>query len=99
MPMIDSIIFVIFSMKCTCEQKFINCLQAVNSMVSNTLGYIYFGATKQCMALGHPIVNCKTYMDGTFRRRCIRYKIDKTKPKIWQLYDMPFYTTNAKKPK
>ncbi|XP_005176978.2 phospholipase A2 [Musca domestica] len=87
-------------MKCSCEQKFINCLQAVNSMVSNTLGHIYFGATKQCVEYGFPIVNCKQYMEGTFRKRCIRYKINKKRPQIWQLYDIPFYTTSSvNKPK
>uniref|UniRef100_A0A1I8NWJ7 Phospholipase A2 n=1 Tax=Stomoxys calcitrans TaxID=35570 RepID=A0A1I8NWJ7_STOCA len=86
-------------LKCSCEQKFLNCLQAVNSAISNTLGHIYFGATKQCLGQGHPIVSCKQYMEGTFRKRCIRYKIDVNRPLIWQLYDIPFYTTNSNKPK
>ncbi|XP_075169876.1 secretory Phospholipase A2 [Haematobia irritans] len=82
-------------MKCSCEQTFLNCLQAVNSAISNTLGHIYFGATHRCVAFGHPIVSCKKYMEGTFRKRCIRYKIDVHKPPVWQLYDIPFYTTNG----
>ncbi|KAM7343692.1 phospholipase A2-like [Cochliomyia hominivorax] len=79
-------------LQCSCEQKFINCLQAVNNMISNTLGHIYYSARHFCLAEGYPIKSCKQYQEGTIRKRCIRYKVDKTKSKIWQLYDMPFYT-------
>lgn len=83
-------------LKCSCEQKFINCLQAVNSVISNTLGHIYYSARGKCLALGHPIMSCKQYQEGTFRKRCIRYNIDKRRSQVWQLYDMPFYTTVSK---
>ncbi|XP_037814892.1 phospholipase A2 [Lucilia sericata] len=84
-------------LKCSCEQKFINCLQAVNNMISNTLGHVYYSARSLCIAEGHPIVSCKQYMEGTFRKRCIRYNVDKKRPKIWQFYEMPFYTESSKK--
>ncbi|BFG05412.1 phospholipase A2 [Drosophila madeirensis] len=85
-------------LKCTCEQTFINCLQAVNSLTSNTLGRIYYGSRRKCFANGYPTTGCKQYQEGTFRKRCIRYNVDKASAKVWQFYDMPFYTihhTNA----
>lgn len=85
------------SLKCSCEQKFINCLQAVNNMISNALGHVYYGARKICLAEGHPIKSCKQYQESTFGNRCIRYNIDKKKPKKWQFYDMPYYSTNKPK--
>ncbi|XP_037713191.1 phospholipase A2 [Drosophila subpulchrella] len=82
-------------LKCTCEQQFINCLQAVNSLTSNTLGRIYYGSRSKCFDNGYPTIECKQYQEGTFRKRCIRYKVDKTKAKVWQFYDMPFFTIPA----
>ncbi|XP_017469074.1 PREDICTED: phospholipase A2 large subunit-like [Rhagoletis zephyria] len=79
-------------LKCTCEQTFLNCLQAINDMMSNTLGRVYFGTRKKCFANGYPIVRCRQHQNGTFRRRCIRYEVGKRPPKIWQFYDMPFYS-------
>ncbi|KAH8371710.1 hypothetical protein KR093_008580 [Drosophila rubida] len=82
-------------LKCSCEQQFINCLQAVNTMTSNTLGRIYYGTRKQCFALGYPTTGCKQYHEGTFRKRCVRYTVNKRAAKLWQFYDMPFYTNAA----
>jgi len=84
-----------FSLKCTCEQQFINCLQAVNSITAKTLGRIYYGSRSRCFANGHPTTGCKQYQEGTFRKRCIRYQVDKSKAKVWQFYDMPFFTIPA----
>ncbi|XP_067633582.1 phospholipase A2 [Eurosta solidaginis] len=80
-------------LKCTCEQKFLNCLQSLRDMVANILGRVYFGTRGKCFAFGHPIVRCLEHQNGTFGQRCIRYGIYKNRPKIWQFYDMPFYTS------
>ncbi|XP_030375268.1 phospholipase A2 [Scaptodrosophila lebanonensis] len=82
-------------LKCTCEQEFINCLQQVNTVTSNTLGRIYYGTRKKCFAEGYPTTGCKQYQAGTFRKRCIRYNVNKRSAKVWQFYDMPFYTIPA----
>ncbi|XP_011189809.1 phospholipase A2 [Zeugodacus cucurbitae] len=79
-------------MKCTCEQIFLNCLQSIDNMFANTLGRVYFGTRKKCFANGYPIVRCKQHQNGTYRQRCILYEVDKQQPKIWQFYDMPFYS-------
>ncbi|XP_017092609.2 phospholipase A2 [Drosophila bipectinata] len=84
-------------LKCTCEQEFINCLQAVNTMTSNTLGRIYYGTRSKCFAMGYPTNGCKQYQTGTLRSRCILYHVEKSKPKIWQFYDMPFYSIHKTK--
>ncbi|XP_037948427.1 phospholipase A2 [Teleopsis dalmanni] len=86
-------------LKCTCEQEFLNCLQNVNNMASNTLGRVYFGSRSKCFALGYPLVSCKQYQEGTFRKRCARYDIDKTKKQQWQFYDIPFYSLSRAQPK
>lgn len=83
-------------MSCDCEQKFINCLQKVNSRVSNGMGSIYFAARSKCFAKGHPITSCSRYQSGTFSQRCIKYTVDASKDKIWQLYDTPYYTLSSK---
>uniref|UniRef100_A0A1B0FH43 Phospholipase A2 n=1 Tax=Glossina morsitans morsitans TaxID=37546 RepID=A0A1B0FH43_GLOMM len=80
-------------MKCSCEQKFMNCLQEINSPASNSLGHIYFVGRDKCFQFGHPIIECTKYQQGIIRKRCIVYKVDKFKSKIWQLYDIPFYTS------
>ncbi|EDW00944.1 phospholipase A2 [Drosophila grimshawi] len=79
-------------LKCSCEQQFINCLQAVNTMTSNTLGRIYYGTRSRCFAEGYPTSGCNQYQVGAIRRRCIRYNVNNRAAKIWQFYDMPFYT-------
>uniref|UniRef100_A0A1A9WR39 Condensin complex subunit 1 n=1 Tax=Glossina brevipalpis TaxID=37001 RepID=A0A1A9WR39_9MUSC len=80
-------------MKCSCEQKFINCLQEINSPASNSLGHFYFVGRDKCFQFGHPIVECTKYQQGIVRKRCIVYKVDTYKSKIWQLYNIPFYTS------
>uniref|UniRef100_A0A1A9W9K3 phospholipase A2 n=1 Tax=Glossina brevipalpis TaxID=37001 RepID=A0A1A9W9K3_9MUSC len=76
-----------------CEQKFINCLQEINSPASNSVGHFYFVGRNKCFQFGHPIVECTKYQQGIVRKRCVVYKIDAYKSKIWQLYDIPFYTS------
>jgi len=85
-----------FRLKCSCEQQFINCLQSVNTMTANTLGRIYYATRSKCFALGYPTTGCKQYHEGTFRKRCIRYTVNKQAAKLWQFYDMPFYTSTNK---
>ena len=84
-----------YSLDCNCEEQFRNCLQNVNNLVANTLGHTYFGAKKQCLAEGYPIVDCAEYQQGTFGQRCIEYNTDETQPQLWQFYDMPYYSSSS----
>lgn len=67
-------------------------MQAANTAVSNTMGRVYYGARSLCFGFGHPIVTCKQYQEGVIRKRCVLYVVDTAKEKIWQFYEMPFYT-------
>ncbi|EDW74607.1 uncharacterized protein Dwil_GK22012 [Drosophila willistoni] len=84
-------LFPIFS--CTCEEAFRKCLTSLHSTESAALGRIYFGTTESCFAYGHPIVEClEKQWDISFQKRCLSYRVDETKPKVWQLNDLAFYT-------
>ncbi|XP_055390542.1 phospholipase A2 [Condylostylus longicornis] len=86
-------------LSCNCEQKFLNCLQTIDSTVSTYLGRLYFGLRSNCFTEDYPIIQCSKYVtiteigDTTLpEQRCVRYKLDKKKSKVWQYFDNPFFT-------
>ncbi|XP_055848533.1 phospholipase A2 [Episyrphus balteatus] len=79
-------------MKCECEQEFLNCLQNANDMAASTVGRAYFSARSICFKYTFPMLRCTEYMEGTFSRRCVKYKFNINKPFKWQFFDVPYYT-------
>ncbi|KAL5276785.1 hypothetical protein ACFFRR_002170 [Megaselia abdita] len=79
-------------LKCTCEQRFLNCLQKANTTTSIRIGRAYFWARNLCIKDEYPIEECALYQKGTIQQRCVRYKLDSRKKKTWQFFDIPFFT-------
>ncbi|KAH8271566.1 hypothetical protein KR018_008376 [Drosophila ironensis] len=82
-------VFPIFS--CECEAAFRSCLTALHSVQSLALGRIYFSSKEVCFASGHPIVSCWEKQHHLFEQRCLSYKLDESRPKVWQFYDLALY--------
>lgn len=90
---------------CDCERKFRECLSAVNVPSALWWGDFYFRHTPKCYSIDHPIVECEQYKcfyqpkklykhPKRHRRgavRCVKYKLNRTKPKIYQTIELPFY--------
>lgn len=69
------------------------CLKKNDNTVSNFVGDLYFDILPgaQCYQEEYPIVGCKTFQQGWLWKRCIDYKLDETKEKEWQWFDIPLY--------
>ncbi|XP_055384533.1 uncharacterized protein LOC129614142 [Condylostylus longicornis] len=76
---------------CECDKEFFECLHKVDSLTSNLIGKIYFTITKQCYRKDYPIIKCKESVNILTSERCIEYIYDKSKSKIFQWFDLPFY--------
>ncbi|XP_068087064.1 phospholipase A2-like [Anabrus simplex] len=76
---------------CDCDQRFYRCLQNVVrftfSPAAKTVGETYFDLVgPQCFKREYPIVACfESYV--LFPWRCISYKLDTSRPKVWQWFD------------
>lgn len=90
---------------CECERKFRECISAVNVPSALWWGDFYFRHTLKCYSIDHPIVECEQYTcfyqpnklykhPKGHRRgavRCVKYKLDKGNPKMYQTFGLPFY--------
>lgn len=90
---------------CECERKFRDCISAVNVPSALWLGDFYFRHTSKCYSIDYPIIECEQYKcfyqpkklykyPRRHRRgavRCVKYKLNKRKPKIYQTFELPFY--------
>lgn len=78
---------------CKCDEALRQCFKKVNSMVSNTVGYIFFSLLQtQCFDLEHPTTGCALWKRGPTRVYCVKYQTDETQPKKWQWFDQePFF--------
>ncbi|XP_068086615.1 phospholipase A2 imperatoxin-1 [Anabrus simplex] len=80
---------------CDCDDRFYQCLKDViartRPLVAVTVGTVYFNvAAPQCFDEDYPIVKCLEE-HGLFRRRCVSYELDKSRPKEWQWFDAKFF--------
>ncbi|XP_023236869.1 phospholipase A2-like [Centruroides sculpturatus] len=80
-------------LSCDCEEKFFKCLHKANTVVSNKMGETYFNQEKsQCFMKDYPIVKCLIRKAlSQYESICVKYELDATKSKIYQLFDTPFY--------
>lgn len=90
---------------CECEREFRDCISSVNVPSALWWGDFYFRHTPTCYSMDHPIVKCEQYKcfyqpkkqykypkrhrHGAVR--CVKYKLDKSKPKVYQTFELPFY--------
>ncbi|KFM82478.1 Phospholipase A2, partial [Stegodyphus mimosarum] len=73
------------ALSCKCDEDFYNCLERVNSVISNTVGLKYFNILKrQCYEYNYPFTKkCKKYK--TFLKlKCLEYKRDTKGKKVYQ---------------
>lgn len=77
---------------CKCDKAFHDCLRKVNSTFANWLGEFYFDVRSSCYKEQHPIMECAEVQHKLFLRRCIKYKVDRSRAKSYQWFDLPFYT-------
>lgn len=76
---------------CDCDKEFYYCLHGINSTVANRMGKLYFTLRKKCYQDEHPIVECVEYDVTMFVRRCVRYMLDESLPRLFQWFDLPLY--------
>lgn len=73
---------------CECDNEFYKCLKSVNTLVSKQIGILYFNVLgAQCFSEDFPKKICKKHSHS----RCVRYEVDKSKPKIYQWFDNKWY--------
>lgn len=96
----------LFVQNCECErnnQHFIR--NIVGGSTGGFIPFAFSLCSKQCYSLDYPIVKCKKYQYffepkkqsdvfpnhvDTESIRCLEYALDKSKPKIYQIFDLPF---------
>lgn len=77
---------------CKCDESLRQCFRNVNSVISNTMGYIFFSLLQiQCYRYEYPTVGCVKWRRGSVRIYCVEYLLDKQKPKEWQWFDQEPY--------
>jgi len=77
-------------LECACDGQFFSCLNTLNVQYASTVAFGYGVVQSQCFALNYPIVGCNKYSNGLLPpRRCIEYRVDNTKGKVWQWFDVP----------
>uniref|UniRef100_A0A336LI29 Phospholipase A2 n=1 Tax=Culicoides sonorensis TaxID=179676 RepID=A0A336LI29_CULSO len=76
---------------CRCDKEFHDCLKSVNSTLAQRIGSFYFNIRDKCYKEQHPIMDCAEEKHKFFIRRCVKYIVDKSKPRLWQWFDLPFY--------
>ncbi|XP_047098357.1 phospholipase A2-like [Schistocerca piceifrons] len=78
-------------LECTCDEKFYDCLKAVDSPVSFQVGVAYFNLLNtQCYRKDYPIVECRRY-STIIRSRCLEYQLDESAMPKYQWFDVPLY--------
>lgn len=92
---------------CECENKFRDCLSKSKDAMVMGFGGHYFRKTAKCYSVDHPIIECDQYRcyyqpNAAYEQyppgahvsgavRCVKNKLDKSKPKIYQTFELPFY--------
>lgn len=79
---------------CDCDEGLRECFRVADEKYANVSGeYYYFGiAPTSCFKKEYPIVKCVEYdVDDLWGDRCMHYELDKSKSKIYQLFDLPIY--------
>ncbi|XP_054710640.1 phospholipase A2-like [Uloborus diversus] len=77
---------------CKCDEDLRQCFRKINSVIANTIGYIFFSLLQtQCFDFDHPAIGCETWKRGAVRQYCVKYKLLKDEPKRWQWFDQEPY--------
>ncbi|KAF8791819.1 phospholipase A2-like [Argiope bruennichi] len=73
---------------CKCDEALRNCFRKVNSVVSNSVGYIFFSLLQtQCFDFEYPATGCLLWRRGAVRLYCVKYELQEDQPKRWQWFD------------
>lgn len=91
-----------FMRHCKCERVLQLYVQAFHLVTGGFIPFVFSLSSKQC----YSIVKCKKYQfffepkrqfdefpygRGTESIRCLEYELDTSKPKIYQVFDVPFF--------
>ena len=91
---------------CECEREFHTCFQTPKLFDLSGFEDKYSQFTPKCYSVDHPIMKCEEYQcyyhpSQTFYQypskhlqdavRCVKYKLDESKPKIPQTFQIPLY--------
>lgn len=96
---------------CNCFELIRNCLRHINKTLPNYSANKFFNLNGKfgCYKEDYPIVRCLEFGHGYIlgnsyisykekTKRCVRYELDESKPKIYQNFDVPFFY-DSKNPK
>ncbi|KAG5898029.1 hypothetical protein JTB14_001741 [Gonioctena quinquepunctata] len=76
---------------CDCDTVFYDCLKNASTGTSNSVGFIYFNMLgTQCFKEEYPISGCNKNSIHLVPK-CLDYKLDESKPKVYQWIDEPNY--------
>ncbi|XP_055384547.1 phospholipase A2-like, partial [Condylostylus longicornis] len=78
---------------CKCDKNFYDCLHKVNDRVSNIVGRTYFQFTNLCYREDRPTTGCLETETSLFDKRCVKYSYDRSQPKKYQWFDLPYYNS------
>ncbi|XP_033230768.1 phospholipase A2-like [Belonocnema kinseyi] len=69
---------------CSCDDNFYKCLSSLCSPLAACIGITYFDILRpNCFTYDAPVTCAKEESKILFGKRCLQYKVDKTKPKTW----------------
>ncbi|XP_076034004.1 phospholipase A2-like [Oratosquilla oratoria] len=78
---------------CSCDEKLASCFHQVNSLMSNSIGNVFFTVWHmKCYKEDYPIVKC---LHKALNGQCQEYELDTTKPKLYQWFDAKVYHTSS----
>lgn len=89
---------------CDCFEPTRNCLHRINTTLPNYRANEFFisnggfGCYKEdypivrCLEFGYSYIMKNLYISYKYKiKRCVRYELDESKPKIYQKFDVPFF--------
>lgn len=80
---------------CDCEVQIRECFRDVSLIFANSTGEYFYNMKlcSNCFKEEYPIVKCVEYDTHRYKidERCIRYELDESKSKTYQLFDVPHY--------
>lgn len=91
---------------CECENQFRKCFETPKLFDLIGFADDYSMKTEKCYSVDHPIIKCEQYKcyyhpketyyqypsrHLSYAIRCVKYKLNESKPKIYQTFQLPFY--------
>ncbi|XP_049542574.1 phospholipase A2-like [Anopheles darlingi] len=83
-------------LRCSCDVEFLQCLRNVSTFFSYAIAWIYTKVQSHCFEREYPAIKCVSKRnDGLLSSdRCLTYKVDNSKSRQWQWFDIPYIGAN-----